>query len=98
MLMRRRKTGVLYRARLNPRLCIGCHSDPLLEIYRRDHWMGLRPLNLAHRFEILAATPVEVNQLALLTEYPLRYARDFTMRSRSVRFIGRRRKRRSSVV
>src|SRR5947209_7146197 len=90
MLMRRRKTGALYRARLNPRLHIGCQNDPLLEIHCGAHWTGLLPPQMVRCFEILAATPREVNQLALLTEYPLRYARDFTVRLRSIHWIGQR--------
>jgi len=82
MLLRRKQSGVLYRARLNPRFRIGDHLDPLLEIYRRRHWVGLMPAQMGHRFEILAASSRETNQLALLTEYPLRYARDFRFHQR----------------
>jgi hypothetical protein len=80
MFLRRRKGGGVYRARLNPQFRIGVHQDPLLEIYHGEHWVGLLPRTLASCFEILAATRRETNQLALLTEYPLRYSAKFTLR------------------
>jgi len=79
MVFRRKSDACLFQARLNPAFHVGCNLDPSVEIESGAGWRGLTPHDLSDGFEIVRATPAEMNEMAMLTEYGLHFAVDFEM-------------------
>ncbi|HEV3256206.1 MAG TPA: hypothetical protein VG013_04945 [Gemmataceae bacterium] len=79
MVLRRKSDACLLRARLNPQLPVGCYRDPSVEVESGAGWLGLTRHDLSDGFEIVLATPAEMDEMSLLTEYCLHFAVDFGM-------------------
>lgn len=79
MIIRRKSDDRLLKARLNFRHPIGRYHDPALEAKTGGIWYRLGPTEMAYAFEIISATELEMDQLALLVEYGLEFAVDFAL-------------------
>jgi len=79
MLIRRKADERLFQARWNHNLRVGRHHDPALEASDEGSWRPLPPTDMADHFEIVAASEVEMGEMALLTEYGLQFAPDFAL-------------------